>query len=89
MAGNTVRTRPDILTAYDFTGLETLVDIGGGQGTLLTGILQAHPHLQGVLLDLPHVVGEAPPVLQAAEVADCCKILGGDFLIDLPVGADG
>jgi len=88
MAGNTARALPDILAAYDFGGLDTLVDVGGGRGTFLAGILQAYPHLQGVLLDLPHVVAEAPPVLQAAGVADRCKIIGGDFLADLPVGAD-
>jgi hypothetical protein len=88
MAGGTARALPDILAAYDFGGLETLLDVAGGRGTFLAGMLQAYPNLQGILLDLPHVVAEAPPVLQAAGVADRCKIVGGDFLADLPVGAD-
>jgi hypothetical protein len=87
MAGNTAQALPDILSAYDFARLDTLVDVAGGRGTLLAGILQAHPHLRGILLDLPHVVAEAPPVLQAAGVLDRCKIVGGDFIADLPVGA--
>lgn len=87
MAGNTARTLPDILAAYDFGGIDMLVDVAGGRGTLLAGILQAYPQLQGVLLDLPHVVAEALPVLEAAGVANRCKIVGGDFLTDLPVGA--
>jgi hypothetical protein len=88
MAGNTARALPDVLAAYDFGGLDTLVDVGGGRGTFLAGILQAYPHLEGILLDLPHVVEEAPPVLQAAGVADRCKIVGGDFMADQPAGAD-
>jgi hypothetical protein len=87
MAENTARTLPDILAAYDFGGIDTLVDVAGGRGTLLAGILQAHPQLQGILLDLPHVVAEALSILEAAGVADRCKIVGGDFLADLPVEA--
>jgi hypothetical protein len=45
MAGNAARALPDILAAYDFGELRTLVDVGGGCGTLLPGILQAYPHL--------------------------------------------
>src|SRR5262249_47674351 len=82
------RALPDILASYDFGRLSTLVDVAGGYGALLAGILQANPHLHGTLLDLPHVVAEAPPVLQAAGVSGRCQIVGGDFLTDLPVGAD-
>jgi len=88
MSGITARALPDILAAYDFGSLDTLVDVGGGQGTFLAGLLQAHPHLEGILLDLPHVVAGASPVLRAAGVAERCKIISGDFLADLPVGAD-
>jgi hypothetical protein len=88
MAGMTERGLPDFIAAYDLGGLHTIVDVGGGRGTFLAGILQAYPALHGVLLDLPHVVGEAPPVLQSAGVADRCNIVGRDFLTDLPAGAD-
>jgi hypothetical protein len=88
MAWGTARALPDVLAAYDFGGLDTLVDVAGGRGALLAGILPAYPHLQGILLDRPHVVAEAPPALQAAGVADRCKIIGGDFLTDLRIGAD-
>jgi hypothetical protein len=88
MAGNTSRTLPDILAAYDFGALGVVVDVAGGRGTLLAGILQAYPRLRGVLLDLPHVVAEASPVLEAAGVESRCETVGGGFLTDLPVGAD-
>jgi len=88
MTTSTLQALPDILAAYDFAGIDTLVDLGGGRGLLLAGILQQYPRMQGVLLDLSHVVAEAPSVLQEAGVADRCRIIGGDFLADLPSGAD-
>jgi hypothetical protein len=44
--------------------------------------------MQGVLLDLPHVVADAPAVLQTAGVADRCRIVGGDFPAEMPTDAD-
>ena len=88
MTASTVRALPDILEAYDFSGIGTLVDLGGGNGLFLAGILQEYAGMQGVLLDLPHVVAEAPPVLEAAGVANRCQIVGRDFLTDLPSDAD-
>jgi hypothetical protein len=39
------------------------VAVGGGQGILLTEILCRHPHLEGVLFDLPAVATRAREVL--------------------------
>src|SRR5450755_2481591 len=47
------------LAAYDFSRFGRLVDVGGGHGALLHGILLANPHLQGVLYDLPAVIAGA------------------------------
>jgi hypothetical protein len=88
MPASTVRALPDILEAYDFSGIGTLVELGGGSGLLLAGILQQYACMQGVLLDLPHGVAEVPPVLLAAGVANRCQIVGRDFLTDVPSGAD-
>ena len=68
-----------VVEAYDFSGLGTLVDVGGGHGSLLAAILAAHPLLRGILHDQPHVVATARPTLEAAGVADRCDIIGGDF----------
>ena len=48
-----------IVAAYDFAAAHTVVDVGGGQGTLLAAILEVHPHARGVLFDLPHVIAPA------------------------------
>lgn len=77
-----------IVTAYDFPLTGTVVDIGGGQGTLLAAILAARPKLRGVLVDQPQVVAGAAPILEAAGVASRCDVVGGDIFRDVPGGGN-
>ena len=76
-----------IIGAYDFAEFERVVDVGGGQGGLLAGILEAHPSLMGTLYDLPQVVRD-PAYLTASGLMDRCEIIGGDFFESLPKGGD-
>jgi len=73
---------------YDFSGCAMVADLGGGEGTLLSTVLPRYPDMNGVLLDLPHVVSGAPAVLAAAGVADRCEIVPGSFFESLPSGCD-
>jgi O-methyltransferase domain len=77
-----------VVEAYDFSGLGTLVDVGGGYGGLLSAVLAAHPAIRGVLYDLPHVVAGARLNLEAAGVMNRCTIIGGDFFKRVPAGGD-
>jgi len=77
-----------VLDAYDFSAFGTIVDVGGGRGSLLAGILKAHPGVRGILFDQPVVVADARAVLEAAGVADRCTIVGGSFFESVPVGGD-
>ncbi|MFG0332167.1 MAG: methyltransferase, partial [Maioricimonas sp. JB049] len=77
-----------ILDVYDFPDTQTLIDVGGGNGSKLAAILQKHPHLQGILYDLPHVVERARPHIEAAGLSDRCQLIGGDFFQHVPSGAD-
>ena len=79
---------PAVLEAYDFTGIETLVDVAGGHGQVLTSILQRYPAMRGVLFDLDHVIGGAAPLLQASGVADRVRTESGDFFKAVPAGGD-
>jgi hypothetical protein len=84
-------TRLDILTlvrSYPWQGVTTLVDVGGGTGTFLAGVLRRVPGLQGTLFDLPRMVANAASILAAAGVAERCKVVGGDFFNDVPAGAE-
>jgi len=77
-----------VLQAYDFAALNTVADVGGGNGALLATVLRRHPHLRGQLLDQPHVVAAAPALLAAAGVADRCEVHSGDLFAVVPLDAD-
>src|SRR5262249_13422422 len=72
----------------NFSGSWTVVDVGGGSGTLLGGILAANPGLRGVLFERPQVVPDAERNLKAAGVAERCEFVRGDFLEAVPSGGD-
>jgi ubiquinone/menaquinone biosynthesis C-methylase UbiE len=76
-------------TGYDWGGAGTIVDVGGGTGELLAAVLSDNPEVRGVLVDLPHVVAEAPPLLDDAGVADRVEVVGGSFFDELPAAAAG
>jgi hypothetical protein len=80
---------PSVAAKYDFSHMRTVVDLGGGTGTLLAAILRANSHLRGVLFDQPAVAVNAGETLLAAGVADRCEVVGGDFFATIPQGADG
>ncbi len=78
-----------VVQAYDFSGIQTLMDVGGGQGTFLLAILQAHPALQGVLFDHPQAVEGAKELIVQAGLEERCRVMTGDFFESLPsVGVD-
>jgi O-methyltransferase domain/Dimerisation domain len=77
-----------VAPAYDFSGLTTVVDVGGGRGALLAAILKCNPHLRGILFESPQVIADAPALLAAQGVADRCELVAGDFFQALPMGAD-
>lgn len=73
-----------VAAAYDFSARKTVVDVGGGTGSVLAAILGRHAGLRGVLFDSPHVVAEAPPQLKANGVLDRIAIQSGDFSTPCP-----
>lgn len=77
-----------LLGAYDFAGIGVLADIGGGNGSLISAVLARYPNMQGILFDLGHVVGRAKENLQAAGLADRCRVIEGSFFESIPAGAD-
>jgi len=79
---------PAALEAYDFSAIDTLVDVAGGHGELLMSILRAHPGMRGILMDLPHVVEGAKARVAAAGLGDRLHALGGDFFKAVPAGGD-
>lgn len=77
----------EILAAYDFSRFKRIVDVGGGHGLLLRGILSANPQLCGVLADQPSVVASAT-TMRSGAIADRCEVVGIDFFQEVPRGSD-
>jgi predicted O-methyltransferase YrrM len=79
---------PAVAAAYQFSGIKTVVDVGGATGNMLAAILSRHPGLRGVLFDRPHVVRDAPALLKRRGVEDRVTIEAGDFFDTVPAGGD-
>ncbi|EFL27951.1 O-methyltransferase [Streptomyces himastatinicus ATCC 53653] len=79
---------PDVLDAFDFSRCTTVMDVAGGSGQFLSMVLRAHPHLHGVLLDLPHMIPVAHAHLDAAVGPDRYEAVEGDIFASVPEGAD-
>ena len=77
-----------MLDAYDFSGIGTLEDLVGGNGSLLTTVLRWHSGMQGILFDLGGVTGRAEANIRAAGLADRCEVVAGNFFESIPGGAD-
>jgi hypothetical protein len=88
MASSTEGAAKAVADSYDFSGFKTIVDVGGGTGAFLAGVLQANPQARGVLFDQPNVVASAGGLLKSAGVADRCDVVGGDFFEAVPGGGD-
>jgi O-methyltransferase domain len=77
-----------VAAAYDFSVFQTIADVGGATGHLLTTILGRHEGPSGILFDMPHVVRDAPALLQQHRMADRIRIESGSFFENVPAGAD-
>jgi 2-polyprenyl-3-methyl-5-hydroxy-6-metoxy-1,4-benzoquinol methylase len=75
------------LEDYDFSWARSVCDVGAGPGTVILSLLKAHPHLKGVLFDLPNVAALAREHVAGAGLDARCEIVGGDFFQQVP-GAD-
>jgi hypothetical protein len=77
-----------IAASYDFSSIQTLVDVAGGQGLLIASILKSNPTLKGVLFDQPHVIERAKRFLEAEGVLERCQLAAGSFFESVPEGGD-
>ncbi len=84
-AGSAVRVHA--VSELPWSG-ETVVDVGGGTGTLLAELLARNQALRGIVFDLPHAETAARANLEAAGVSDRCAFESGDFFASVPAGGD-
>jgi 2,7-dihydroxy-5-methyl-1-naphthoate 7-O-methyltransferase len=77
---------PDVLVDSGWDSVETVVDVGGGTGTLLAEILRVNPEIRGILVDLPRTVARSATVFRAAGVDERTRAVGQSFFDPLPSG---
>lgn len=88
MSGMTAQANDALHAAYDFGGIGTLMDIGGGHGGLITSILRRNPQMRGILFDSPQVIEGARSVIEKSDVAGRCDLIAGNFFESVPAGGD-
>ncbi|WDI39894.1 methyltransferase [Bremerella sp. P1] len=88
MVGIHGRESDIVLSAYDFSGVGVLADIGGGNGSQISQVLNRNSDLKGILFDLPHVIERAKNSIESAGLLDRCELVGGSFFESVPEGAD-
>lgn len=77
-----------IIDAYDFSDINTLMDVGGGLGTLMLEILTVNPMMKGIVADTFSVIQETNKMIQARCMEDRCQTVECDFFEDIPSGSD-
>jgi hypothetical protein len=82
-----------ISSMYDFSQFNSIVDIGGGQGSLLFTILKNNSKLHGILFDLPYAIESAKNRIESdsstldSSIGSRCKLIAGDFFKSIPSGS--
>jgi len=77
-----------VLDVYDYSGIERLADIGGGNGSVLSATLERYPHLHGIWFDMPRVVERARQTFAATSIDGRVQYRTGNFFEAVPEGAD-
>nr|WP_229686663.1 acetylserotonin O-methyltransferase [Longimycelium tulufanense] len=77
-----------VLNTYDFTRARTIVDVGGGDGSLLSAILLRYREARGVIFDQPHVAAAADNGIVASGLTGRCTFAAGDFFESVRPGGD-
>jgi hypothetical protein len=77
-----------VLAATDLTAASTLVDVGGGRGAMVAGLLAAVPTLRGRVADQPAMAAEADHLFASQGLGDRAAGAACDFFVSVPEGAE-
>lgn len=73
---------------YDFSVFKTVVDVGGGNGEVISAVLHKNPGTKGILFDLPEVIERSKENIVAAGLSDRCQLASGNFFESVPKNGD-
>jgi hypothetical protein len=77
-----------IAAAYDWSDVDTVVDVGGGVGSLLIAVLEKKPGIRGVLIDQAEVIAHADRALTDCGLRERCELVVGSFFDSIPAKGD-
>jgi hypothetical protein len=77
-----------VIDTHDFSNINSICDIGGGQGAFLIHLLADYLHIKGIVADLPGAVLSAEKAIAKADLNDRCKVVPYDFLKEAPPVCD-
>ncbi|MHC5705773.1 methyltransferase [Streptomyces tirandamycinicus] len=90
LLGEDVAVRaPGVVAGFDWAALGHVVDVGGGDGSLLASLLAANPELRGTVVDLPDAAQAAKERFAASGLGERADAVAGSFFDPLPAGAGG
>jgi SAM-dependent methyltransferase len=88
MARSWIELSAPIVRTLDCERTRRIIDVGGGSGSLLQALLEAHPGVTGVVFDVPAVAAAARRRLAGSGLGARCRVVAGDFFDKLPPGGD-
>ncbi len=88
MAETTIAIGKLVATAYDFSRFNRVIDVGGGYGAMLVGLLEANPNLEGIVFELEGVAGPGNRYIAEHGLGDRVKFVAGSFFESAPPAAD-
>jgi hypothetical protein len=77
-----------ILNVCDFSKFNTITDIGGGEGLMLSAILHENKDIKGILFDRPEAMERSEDIFRLYGVGERIRKQEGDFFLTAPEGAD-
>lgn len=77
-----------IVEVYDFHGINSLMDVGGGYGNLMIEILKVYPHINGIIAELPNMIPNICQSIKTSQLESQMKAVECDFLETIPKGCD-
>jgi hypothetical protein len=77
-----------LVANYPFEQFDWIVDVGGGNGSLLLPVAERHSSMRVTILDLPHVAEVSRRRIAAAGLGPRCEAVDGDAFTAVPAGAD-
>lgn len=87
LAGVSGAVIQEITSSYDFSPYSKIVDLGGGNGALMFGVLNSSLKSKGIVFDEPYVIEQTEKSIPA-DLKDRCSVSGGSFFEEVPAGAD-